>query len=66
MKAFASLVVLLLIIPVAVLNPIGREAFLGYYAGVIAAWGAFVIACRDGQLRHHQPSGATISPTIPT
>ena len=66
MKAFASLVVLLLIIPMAVLNPIGREAFLGYYAGVIAAWAAFVIACRSVQLPHHQTSGATISPTLHT
>jgi len=64
MKAFASLVVLLLIIPMAVLNPMGREAFLGYYAGIIAAWAAFVIACRYGQLPDHSPDGPTISSTL--
>ena len=64
MKAFGSLVVLLLIIPMAVLNPMGREAFLGYYAGILAAWAAFVIACRYGQLPHHSPGGPTISPTL--
>jgi len=47
-----------------VLNPMGREAFLGYYAGIIAAWAAFVIACRYGQLPHHSPDGPTISSTL--
>ena len=46
------------------LNPMGREAFLGYYTGIIAAWAAFVIACRYGQLPHHSPGGPTISPTL--
>ena len=64
MKESASLVVLLLIIPMAVLNPMGREAFLGYYAGIIAAWAAFVVACRYGQLPRHSPDGPTISPTL--
>jgi hypothetical protein len=36
MKAFFFCVVLLLVIPMAVLNPMGRPAFLGYYTGVIA------------------------------
>jgi len=64
MKTFASLVVLLLIIPMAVLNPMGREAFLGYYAGIIAGWAAFVVACRCGQLPDHSPDGPTISSTL--
>ena len=46
------------------LNPMGREAFLGYYAGIIAAWAGFVIACRHGQLPHHSPDGPAISPTL--
>ena len=33
-------VVLLLVIPMIILNPLGRSAFLGYYAGVIATWAA--------------------------
>jgi hypothetical protein len=44
MKAFAFLVVLLLVIPMTILNPMGRDAFLGYYAGVIATWAAYVFA----------------------
>jgi len=44
MKAFALFVVLLLVIPMTMLNPMGRDAFLGYYAGVIATWAAYVIA----------------------
>jgi hypothetical protein len=44
MKAFVLFVVLLLVIPTTILNPMGRDAFLGYYAGVIATWAAYVIA----------------------
>jgi hypothetical protein len=46
MKAFALFVVLLLVIPMTILNPMGRDAFLGYYAGVIATWAAYVVAFR--------------------
>ena len=46
MKAFVLFVVLLLVIPMSVLNPMGRDAFLGYYAGVIATWAAYVFAVR--------------------
>ena len=42
MKACLLLVILLLVIPMAVLNPLGRPAFLGYYTGVVAAWAAYV------------------------
>jgi hypothetical protein len=44
MKAFVLCVVLLLVIPMALLNPSGRDALLGYYAGVIATWAAYVVA----------------------
>ena len=46
MKAFALFIVLLLLIPMTLLNPMGRDAFLGYYAGVIATWAAYGIAYR--------------------
>lgn len=42
MKAVLFCVVLLLAIPMAALNPMGRPAFLGYYVGVLAT----VIALR--------------------
>jgi hypothetical protein len=46
MRAFALFVILLLVIPMTLLNPLGRDAFLGYYLGVIATWAAYVIASR--------------------
>jgi hypothetical protein len=46
MRALIPGVLLLLVIPMVALNPHGREAFLGYYAGVIATWGAFALALR--------------------
>lgn len=36
MKAFLFFVCLLLVVPMSVLNPMGRPAFLGYYLGVLA------------------------------
>lgn len=47
MKAFGVLTVLLLVLPMVLLNPLGRPAFLGYYAGIIATWAAFAIALRQ-------------------
>jgi len=44
MRAFAWCGVLLVAVPMVVLNPLGREAFLGYYAGVVAMWAAVVFA----------------------
>ena len=44
MKSLISCVVLFLVIPMAALNPLGREAFLGYYAGVVATWAAYIFA----------------------
>ena len=56
MKAFALFVVLLLVIPTTMLNPMGRDAFLGYYAGVIATWAAYVIAFRVAGARQQVSS----------
>ena len=39
-------IVLLLVLPIIILNPLGRSAFVGYYTGVIASWAAYVIALR--------------------
>ena len=44
MKAFAGCAILLLVVPMALLNPLGRDAFLGYYAGVIAMWATVVLS----------------------
>jgi hypothetical protein len=41
-KQFIVSVLLLAVIPMLCLNPLGREAFLGYYLGVIATWIVFV------------------------
>ena len=38
MKQFLVSSLLLLVVPMVFLNPMGREAFLGYYLGVIAMW----------------------------
>jgi hypothetical protein len=54
MKAFLVLVVLLLVVPMIVLNPLGRSAFLGYYAGVIATWAVFAVVAWHGQSKHLQ------------
>jgi hypothetical protein len=56
MKAFALFVVLLLVIPMTILNPLGRNAFLGYYTGVIATWAAYVITFRVAGARPHVSS----------
>jgi hypothetical protein len=36
MKASLLFAFLLLVVPMSVLNPMGRSAFLGYYLGVLA------------------------------
>lgn len=41
MKRLAASFALLLIAPIALLNPLGREAFLGYYVGIFAMWLTF-------------------------
>ena len=47
MKSLISYVVLFLVIPMVALNPYGREAFLGYYAGIVSTWAAYVLALRS-------------------
>ena len=42
MKRLTVGVALLLVVPIALLNPLGREAFLGYYLGILALWLTFV------------------------
>ena len=51
MKQFLLCSVLLLVLPMALLNPLGRTAFLSYYAGVIATCTAYVIAVRFSERR---------------
>ena len=36
--------IVLAVVPMIVLNPMGRSAFLGYYLGVITLWLVFVLA----------------------
>jgi len=55
MKQFFVVALLLAVIPMVLLNPLGREAFLGYYAGVIAMW--FVFVCVGKLQRAAQPLG---------
>jgi hypothetical protein len=52
-------VVLLLVVPMPVLNDLGRPAFLGYYAGVIVTWFAFSFAL------HATLTERTTTPDIP-
>ena len=52
MKQFLVSALLLAVIPMVVLNPLGREAFIGYYVGVIALW--FVFVC-GGKLQRAAP-----------
>lgn len=55
MRAFLLCVLLLLVIPMGLLNPMGRDAFIGYYAGVVSAWSIYVIwICRSPA----KPAGA--------
>jgi hypothetical protein len=44
MTSLISCVVLFLAIPMVALNPYGRQAFLGYYAGVVATWATYIVA----------------------
>ncbi len=61
MNVFFMLVILLLVVPMTALNPLGRPAFLGYYAGVIAAWITYSFSLRVNPapvavLRTHRPT----------
>ena len=56
-------VVLLLVIPTIILNPLGRSAFGGYYTGLIASWAAHVIVLRRRSPKDN--SGAAFKLTRP-
>jgi hypothetical protein len=53
MRQFFVSALLLAMIPMVLLNPLGREAFIGYYVGVIAMW--FVFVCVGKVQRGAQP-----------
>jgi hypothetical protein len=53
MRSFVLSAVLFLVIPMVLLNPNGREAFLAYYAGILATWAAYVIALHRTPLQDH-------------
>ena len=36
-------ILLFLAIPMMVLNPLGRPAFIGYYVGIISTWLVYVL-----------------------
>jgi hypothetical protein len=42
MKRFVVCTILLAALPMALLNPESRDAFMGYYLGVIATWFVFL------------------------
>ena len=44
MARFVASAIVLAVVPMSVLNPMGRPAFLGYYLGVITMWMLFVMA----------------------
>jgi hypothetical protein len=46
MRKWLAGFVLFLAVPMIVLNPLGRPAFLGYYVGVVATWVAYAFALR--------------------
>jgi hypothetical protein len=50
MKALAAGVAIFLIVPMTLLNPLGRDAFVGYYTGIIAMWAAVVLTARSARL----------------
>jgi hypothetical protein len=46
MARFVVCAMVLAVVPMIMLNAIGRDAFLGYYLGVIAMWVVFVLAAK--------------------
>jgi hypothetical protein len=50
MRKWIPGVILFLVVPMIVLNPLGRPAFLGYYLGVFSTWVAYVIGLRSKHL----------------
>jgi len=55
MKRFVVSTLLLAATPMILLNPLGREAFIGYYIGVVAMWFVFVCAGSVQRLMGAQP-----------
>jgi len=43
-KKFMASALVLAVLPMSILNPMGRPAFLGYYLGVLTMWLTFVVA----------------------
>ena len=52
MKRFVVSTLLLAVTPMILLNPLGREAFSGYYIGVVAMWFVFVCAQKESSTSH--------------
>jgi hypothetical protein len=52
----------LAIVPMALLNPLGRSAFLGYYLGVLTMWFAVVTASHWRNHRQAADGSPTVSP----
>ena len=48
MTRFVAYVIVLAVVPMSMLNPMGRPAFLGYYVGVVTMALAFAIAAKWG------------------
>ena len=55
MKRFVVCLALLLVVPMVLLNPLGREAFLGYYLGILAMWLTFA-SVGAWQQRNREPA----------
>jgi len=52
----------LAVVPMALLNPLGRSAFLGYYLGVLTMWFAVVVASHWQNHRQARDRSPALSP----
>ena len=52
MKRFVVCTILLAVVPMVLLNPESRDAFLGYYLGVIATWFVFLSSAWSRSASH--------------
>ena len=43
MIQFLVATLVLLVVPMSLLNPLGRPAFLGYYLGIATMWGVVMV-----------------------
>lgn len=55
MTRFVASAMVLAAVPMTMLNPMGRPAFLGYYLGVIAMWLLFVIVGKRSAIPEETP-----------